>query len=316
MGGIRGRILVVDDDPDLRAFLWDLLSGHGYDVATVGDADAARSELQSENTRPELVLLDLAMPGTSGFDFLTIMRAEPEMRELPTLVISGFTHRDYAAACLDRGADDFIEKPVDGRELLARVRGHLRRERERHKWRVSSRTDPLTGLPNRRAFVERLDQEIHRAVRDCCALAVAFIDVDAFKQINDARGHAAGDQVLCVVAQGVTSALRRCDVAARWGGDEFVVALPGADRRSAADAVERARIEVLRRSGESLPSPVQVSVGVGCLGTDVRSDDAQAALHLVDASDRAMYVDKRRRDRRRLADGTPARVLRQEGNAR
>lgn len=305
---MSGRVLVVDDDPDLRAFLRDLLSGYGYDVAAVGDAESAREMLGSEGSRPELVLLDLAMPGTNGFDLLCMLRNAPETRDLPALVISGFTRREYAATCLERGADDYISKPFDGRELVARVQSHLRRARERHQWRTRSCTDPLTGLLNRRAFLERLEQEIVRAGRECRGLAVSFIDVDSFKQINDELGHAVGDLVLQLVAHELSGTLRRCDLPARWGGDEFVVALPGADRHKAADAIERLRRGVLEHSTQLLPRPVGLSVGVGCLGDEVAPTDKQTALRLVEAADRSMYADKRRRSRRRFAEGTRPRV--------
>ncbi len=303
-----GRVLVVDDDPDLRAFLSDLLSGYGYDVAAVGDAESARAMLGSDGSRPELVLLDLAMPGTNGFELLCTLRSAPETRDLPALVVSGFTRREYAATCLERGADDYIAKPFDGRELVARVQGHLRRARERHQWQTRSCTDPLTGLLNRRAFLERLEQEVVRAGRDCRGLAVAFIDVDAFKQINDELGHAVGDLVLRLVADELTATLRRCDLPARWGGDEFVVALPGADRNRAAEAIERVRRGVLDQSTSMLPRPVGLSVGVGCISDETAPTDRATALRLVEASDRSMYSDKRRRARRRLADGTHPRV--------
>jgi len=315
--GTAGRLLVVDDDPEVRAFLVRLLAGRGYDVEAVGDVVAASRALGSTITRPDLVLLDLALPGANGLELLSAIRGDEATRELPTLVVSGAMRRDYAAVCLERGADDYIVKPIDSRELLARVDQQLRRARERHEWRARSSTDLLTGLPNRRAFVERLEQELHRAVRDRCSLAVAFIDVDGFKLFNDQWGHAAGDRVLRLVAEGLTRTLRRCDVAARWGGDEFVAVLPGADHRAAEDALERVRDSVAARSREVLPRTIQFSIGVRCLEADAVVSDVHTATRLVNESDRAMYADKRRRARqRRLADGTPTKVRTEEGSDR
>ncbi len=293
-----GRILVVDDDPQVQAYLSDVLAHGGYSVTIARDGAVALRLLGTTVTRPDLVLLDLDLPKVSGLTVLASLRARPETRHIPTLVLTGSQDETHAVTCLDRGATDFLAKPVDSAELLARVRCHLHRAREAASWRDDACTDPLTGLMNRRSFRGLLAREVHQAARYRRSLVVVFIDVDEFKRINDERGHHVGDEILSCVADSIRRCLRRGDAAGRWGGDEFVIALPGSAASSAEDVVDRIRADVERTCGHIIGEEVGLSCGFSHLFEDARSDDEHAASKLINAADRSMYRNKAQRSSR------------------
>ena len=288
----EGKILVVEDEVETREFYADSLAAGGFAVSLARDGAVALALLARENSRPDLLLLDLDVPRVDGFSLLVQLRQQPATMYLPTLVITGYRGAPIAVACLDSGADDFLAKPVDGGELVARVRRQLRTSRLAARWRASSATDALTGLPNRRAFVEALEREVSHVGRTDRPLALAFLDLDDFKEVNDQHGHAVGDRVLQRVAIALTATLRRGDLFARWGGDEFVIALPGAGRAAAIDAINRIRDDVREMTRDCVVEPMELSAGVACMPDDVAPDLPVAGARLVDAADRDMYRDK------------------------
>lgn len=290
-----GHVLVVDDDADTRAFLSRVLTGEGYTVSLAVDGLSALRQIGSETTRPDLVLLDLHLPVIAGDAVLVRARGEVQTRHLPIIVLTGYRDAGHVVACLDAGASDYVSKPVEAATLLARVRSRLRLARESADWRHASDIDPVTQLANRRAFHRALERSVHLASRTGQQLAVVFLDLDGFKQVNDRHGHVVGDQVLRCVAHGIGAALRRCDIAGRWGGDEFVLALPGSAPDAAREVVERIRAAVHDRMYERMGLQLGISAGLANLVYDVRTDDPHACGKLVEAADRAMYRDKRER---------------------
>ncbi len=295
MSGGAAKILVVEDDGETREFYADSLATGGYAVTLARDGAVALSLLAREDSRPDLLLLDLDVPRVDGFSLLAQLRQQPLTLYLPTLVVTGYRGAAVAVACLDGGADDFLAKPVDSGELISRVRRHLNASRRADSWRASSTTDALTGIPNRRAFAEAMDREVSRVARTGCSLSLAFLDLDYFKKVNDQHGHAVGDRVLQRMAIALTATLRRGDLYARWGGDEFVVALPGAERAVALDVVARIRREVREMTRDCLVGPIDVSAGVACMPEDVAADWPMAGARLVDAADRHMFRHKAER---------------------
>lgn len=296
----RGHVLVVDDDADTRAFLAGVLAGAGYSVSLARDGLSALRQIGCETTRPDLVLLDLRLPIITGDAVLARTRGDVRTRHLPIIVLTGYRDSGHIVACLDAGASDYVSKPVDSAALLARVRNRLRMAREAASWRHASDIDPVTQLSNRRAFHRALERSVHLAARTGQQLAVAFLDLDGFKEINDRHGHVVGDQALRCVAHGIGASLRRCDIAGRWGGDEFVLALPGSAPDAAGEVVERIRAAVYQRMSERMGLRLGVSAGIANLVYDVRTDDPHACGKLIEAADRAMYRNKRERTDPRL----------------
>jgi diguanylate cyclase (GGDEF)-like protein len=272
------RILIVEDDDDSREALAELLEEHGYDVATARDGVEA-VEL-AEKTPPTLVISDVNMPRRDGFALIEELREREASATVPIILLSGILERERRVAGLDLGADDYLGKPVDADELLARVRVHLRHAHRAQELEQSSLLDPLTGVLNRRGLTAALHREHERVHRNGGALSVLLIDVDDFKTLNDSQGHAAGDRALRQIARAITEAVRAVDHVGRLGGDEFLVILPDADRAAGATLADR--IGQLR-------VPAGLSVGAATLRP------GESAEQLLARADAEMYQRKRLR---------------------
>ncbi len=300
------HILIAEDDPTYARVLERVLRGAGHAVEITASGQDALVRLYEEP--PDLLLLDVIMPGMDGYEVARLAKADARTAMVPIVFITGATDTHHKIQGLESGANDYITKPFHRSELLARISVSLRiRELEdelRRKNEVLAdlaRTDDLTGLANRRLFDERLREEIARARRYKCALSVLAIDIDHFKQVNDSMLHAGGDRVLCAVARCLRSHMRANDLVARIGGEEFGVLCPETDEHGARTLAERIRAAVatLEGSGE-VPLPLTVSVGVATLYAGMEWD-AQA---LSAAADAALYEAKRA-GRNRVASTPP-----------
>ena len=219
-------ILVAEDSLVIRVALRRQLSAQGYEV--VEAEDGAEALARCRQVRPDVLLLDVEMPQLDGHQVLAIVKEDPELRDIPVVFLTARAKTDDVVEALRQGAHDYLRKPFEPSELIARVRAALRlkavqdelRRRNAELERVS-RTDPLTGIHNRRHMDELLHKLLSAARRHEQSVAVVMIDIDHFKQVNDSTGHAAGDRVLQVVAQRLTSVLRVEDELGRWGGEEI-----------------------------------------------------------------------------------------------
>jgi diguanylate cyclase (GGDEF)-like protein len=237
------RVLVVDDDLDLLRMTEAHLGEARFLVRGVARAQDALEE--TESFGPDLLLLDIDMPGLTGLEICRRLRGQERFQSLPIVFLTARTASSDIVAGLDAGADDYLTKPIDPAELVARCRARI----ERHRIvRDLVHRDELTGLYNRKYLSEQLRRRLAEAHRDQGRLAIAILDIDAFKQINDQFGHPAGDRVLQGLAQHLTRNLRAGDVIARYGGDEFVILFPGLDAHRAEGVLERLR-EGFKRSG-------------------------------------------------------------------
>jgi two-component system cell cycle response regulator len=299
VGGKRQRplILVVEDDEDARAVLEELLRDR-YDVEAVGDGESAVK--RAKELLPDLVLLDLFLPGLDGFGALTGLRRDAKTAEVPVIFLSAQGDAETKSQGLSLGAADYLAKPFSAQELMARVDRTLRLTAQKEHFRALAQTDGLTGLPNFRSFHARLEEEVARGDRYSHPLACAMVDLDGLKQINDRLGHAAGNRAILALADAVREELRDTDFAARYGGDEFVVLLPQTNAQAAGLFAERLRRRLLAVS-EQAGLPVRASIGVAALTPDeVAASDA--AEDLLRRADEQLYKAKRSgRDRVEIA---------------
>lgn len=288
-----GRILIVDDEPDIRTTVATRLRGAGYDVVEAASGEEAIARV--ERDPPDLVILDVMMPGMSGFAVLEQLRMHPDMPSI--IFLSALGNADTRLRGLYEGAQDFLTKPFDPEEMLARVATAMRLRKLLVRAQVESMLDPLTGLGNRRAFTIALDEEIARHRRYIHPLALILLDADDLKEVNDTLGHAIGDELLKFVARAMRSTARATDGTFRLGGDEFVILLPETGRDTAACVVVRLRqeLEVERYGPEDHRSIPSVSFGVAVMPDDARDGDG-----LVKAADRELYRMKAARGRGRL----------------
>jgi diguanylate cyclase (GGDEF)-like protein len=258
-------IVAVDDDPELLELLKRLLQPTGARVVTVTDSIRVLNVLVEH--APDLVMLDVDMPGLNGIELCRVLRNDPRWAALPVLFLTSHTEPSMVTSMFESGADDFVAKPVIGPELLARVRNRLERTR---MLRLAADVDSLTGVATRRRGIEVLERIFRLAQRQRQPISVAAIDLDHFKHVNDTYGHLVGDMVLRRVATILSTCFRGEDVVARWGGEEFVVAMYSMPCIAASNrlkqALEKLRTEVFEASGSTLK--VTFSAGVAEFPTD------------------------------------------------
>jgi two-component system cell cycle response regulator len=258
-------VLVAEDSAVIRAVLGEQLRSSGYQVVEADDGEQAMAVSRRE--RPDVVLLDVEMPRLDGHAVLASLKADPELADVPVVFVTSRVTTDDVVEGLRLGAHDYLRKPFEGSELLARVSAAVRIKTLQDELRLRnaelelvSRTDALTGLPNRRHLEERL----RRLAEHGGELSALLLDIDRFKRVNDEHGHAAGDEVLRAVAARLRDAVRPVDLAGRWGGEEFLVVLPATGPPDAAVLGETARAAIAAAPVPlpTGPLPVTASVGV------------------------------------------------------
>lgn len=285
-------VLVVDDDPEQLALLERMLEPW-FEVRTASDALRATEVLRAHP--PDVVLTDLYMPHGGGLALLELARARDEALHMPVVVLSGRGDTDSKVLAFESGAFDFITKPAAQGELIARLRNALAHAQLVRRERALGGKDDLTGLSNRRTFRRFLERALRSARLQHTPVALVLADQDRLKQINDTWGHLAGDDALKTLAHALASSTRGSDCAARIGGDEFAIVVPGCDRAGIARLLSRVE-EALRREPLRLPDGteifVQASFGVALYGEEEPGESIEALLRRADAD---LYSHKRAR---------------------
>ena len=280
-------VLVADDSDTVRAVSRLELESAGYAVLEAVNGRLA-VELAGQHV-VDVILLDVQMPEMTGHQALTALKADAATRDIPVVFLSGSGTGEDVVDALREGAHDYLRKPPVPAELLARVASAYRIKQLQDQLReravelnTLSRTDHLTGLHNRRHAEEHLRLCLAGAKRHDFGVAVLLADVDHFKSINDSRGHAGGDDVLFEVAQVISREVRAEDVAARWGGEEFVVVATHTDVAATGQLAERLRVTVASTCG------VTVSIGavVGAGEEDAMLSAADQNLYAAKAAGR------------------------------
>src|SRR5512137_248304 len=286
--GALPRILVAEDDDEREA----IASGLEVDYEVAAVADGSQALASARLGMPDLVLLDLRLPGIDGLAVLDALRTDLNTAEVPVILLSGQADDATRVRGLDLGAADFVQKPSSLQELRARIERTLRLTRRQTHLRTLAQTDVLTGLANIRAFRGRLDDEVRRARRYGTSLTCIMADMDHLKPVNDAFGHEAGDRAIAAVADVLRSQLRATDMGARYGGDEFVLLLPHTTARDGRILAQRLCHRLASadlRVGDRKVS-LRTSFGIAELGPDVGPDDG---ADLVRHADEALYTAKR-----------------------
>jgi two-component system cell cycle response regulator len=277
-------ILIADDSMVVRAVLRAHLEEVGY---TVLEADGGPAALdQCRRNAPDVILLDIEMPGQDGYEVLAELKADAELRDIPVVFLTSRTGMEDVVAGLDGGAHDYLKKPFEPPELVARVAAavHVKklqdqlRERNVELDRVS-RTDALTGLHNRRHLEAELERQHGIARRHDDPLCVLLLDIDHFKNVNDTYGHPAGDLVLREFASRLSGQVRLEDVTGRWGGEEFLVILPRTGLVGALGVAERIRQVTAGMPMVAAGHDILVTVSGGCaLGPAASPDELVAQV--------------------------------------
>jgi diguanylate cyclase (GGDEF)-like protein len=292
----RLKVMAAEDNPVLQSMLRGMLTKWGYTAVIARNGVEAYQKLQSEDA-PRLAILDWMMPGMDGVEICRRIRAAGREPYIYIVLLTARTESADLVEGMEAGADDYLTKPFNSQELRVRLRAGsriLKLQEElmhtREALRQQATHDGLTGMLNRSSILEILGTELARADREKSAVAVLMVDIDGFKLINDTHGHLAGDTVLREVAKRVKGTIRRYDAAGRYGGEEFLIILPGCDGPAALQQAERVR-EVFAGQpftigGRALP--VTCSIGVS-LHSGLFPPDADALIRTADA---ALYEAK------------------------
>ncbi|MBI3840257.1 MAG: diguanylate cyclase [Planctomycetia bacterium] len=287
MSLVPRKILVVDDDPAMRRILTKVLTASGYDVSLAADGREALDQIRGEC--PHFVITDWDMPALNGVELCQELRRNDLPYYVYVIMLTG-SNRNLLVEGLSCGADDFITKPIDMRELLARLQSGSRIVDLESKLRLLARCDPLTEVLNRRTFFEIAEKEWNRSLRSGADLSCLIMDVDHFKAINDTYGHQPGDQVLRAVAQVVQGQSRIPDSVCRYGGEEFCMLLPDTDESGASRCAERCRQAIADLRFDEQLQNLRVNASFGAAQRDEHSANP---AQLVNLADQALLMSKR-----------------------
>ena len=300
-----GRILVIEDRAESVAWFSSALSS-GHQVASADTFEEALVRVKGGDF--DLIIVSLGMRGFDGLRLCSQLRSLPEGRHVPILVVVSDGDRRKLTQALEMGVNDYLTRPVDRNELVARVRTQLRKKRYadrlRHNVQLSLEmaiTDQLTGLHNRRYMSRHLDTLVSNARKNARPLAFVIMDIDFFKQVNDTYGHDIGDEVLKEFANRISANVRGIDLACRFGGEEFVVVMPDTDLSFAYSISERLRqsIETTPVKISSAPHVLNITISIGIAGLEDGDASAEALLR---RADQALYRAKRSGRNRVVAD--------------
>jgi len=300
---VKAKVLVVEDSPEQRDHLKSVLAQRGYDVQVAASGGEALRSIKLDP--PDIVILDVQLGDMDGYSVCRWLRLTERTRDIAVIMLTVKSEVHERVEGLHVGADDYLPKPYDEDELEARIYACLRscsvrtelRTRNSELEGIISRTeqlamsDPVTGISNRRRFIDVLKREWATARRYGHTLCCVMMDVDNFKRVNDTSGHAAGDTTLRLVADVLASSIREVDICARYGGDEFALLLPHTPLDSGTLVLERIQ-KKLRAARAGWPSEAQaVSLSIGIASsqdTEIKTSD-----QLLEAADVALYEAKR-----------------------
>ena len=288
--------IVIVDDIMANAMLMEKLVQSIGGIQTRTFIDPIEALEWCESNDFDVLLLDYLMPVLDGISFLKRMRKNPALTDVPAVMITAEEKSETLYEALNAGANDFLKKPVDPIELAARTRNMLRLrvrqvelEKANRQLALLANTDGLTGVANRRYFLQRLEEELERGKRYHSPLVLVLIDVDHFKQVNDQHGHQAGDEVLKALSEFTTDLLRSNDLVGRLGGEEFAILMPESDQQVGAVVSERVRAEVAARDIETVAGPLAITISIGVTQAIPDIDDAETMLR---RADNALYRAK------------------------
>jgi two-component system cell cycle response regulator len=291
-------ILIIEDDVQMCRLLETILSGSDREVVALGSAGEALAVL--EQRQFALIILDLSLPDTDGRNFLMMLRERSATAGVPVIVLSGMSGPQPKTECFALGADAYFEKPIAPEVLKAAVSARLHKSIEHRR---EARQDVLTGLPNRASFCEAFQRTAALAARKKEPASLALLDFDHLKRINDHLGHVAGDAALRHAARAFADALRRSDLLARWGGDEFSLLLPNTNLPGARFALEKMFSTLAAapfRTQDGRPVPLSFSAGLVSVPADGSVESVMAA------ADRFLYLAKTGGRGRMVSEADPA----------
>lgn len=291
-------VLIAEDDPVFRHLLASWLQRWKYRVVAVDNGLDAWELLQRENS-PQMAILDWMMPGMDGIDVCRRIRGNDNGRYRYVVLLTSKDDKHDVVAGLDAGADDYLTKPFALEELRARIRAGKRvlelQEALLHAHQAlqfEAEHDPLTSLWNRGAIFKVMEKEAQRSRRDGKSLGIVMADLDHFKEINDSYGHLVGDAILKETGSRLAAAVRSYDWVGRYGGEEFLIIVPGCDVAGLAASAERLRRSVSEQPFETRAGPLSVTLSLGAVIAGAGKMETLDCEALLRAADEALYAAK------------------------
>ncbi|OGT20395.1 MAG: diguanylate cyclase response regulator [Gammaproteobacteria bacterium RBG_16_57_12] len=287
----KPKILIVDDE-GFNINLLNALLKTDYKIMVAASGEQALKGVATG--KPDLILLDIMMPGMDGYEVLRRLKADAATQTIPVIFVTAMGDAADETRGFDLGAVDYITKPFNRSVVKARVRTHMHLKRKNDLLEKMASIDALTEIPNRRAFDEMREREWKRSRRAGLTISIAMLDVDMFKHYNDSYGHGAGDECLARVARALSNCLRRpADFVARCGGEEFAVILPETDNTGAMHVGELLRTAIagleIPHTHSRVAPHVTISVGIA---TAVPMSATTAEM-LIEAADKMLYEAKK-----------------------
>lgn len=280
------KVLIIDDDVDSLAIAKLRLKKDGYILVSAGDGVEGLARAREDD--PDLILLDVQMPGKSGYEVCEDLKSDPHLCNIPVIFLSAADDISEKVKGLDLGAVDYVTKPFDIFELKARVRAALRTKRLQDLLLMYGEVDSLTEIYNRRVLMERLQQEWDRSLRSNIVFSFIMTDIDNFKNVNDTYGHPVGDDVLERIAYTLKKSVRSGDIVGRYGGEEFGIIMVNSTAQEACVAADRYRQEIEKIVFKAKKKSFSVTSSFGVAD----SSGKDSSDKLVAAADSAMYEAK------------------------
>jgi diguanylate cyclase (GGDEF)-like protein len=286
----RNSILVVDDERSNISALRAILSPQYTIYASSDGADALET---AKEFHPDVILLDIIMPEMDGYNVISELKSNEKTWDIPVIFISGLDGNEAEEKGLTLGAADYIPKPFNAGIVKLRVNNQIKIVNQIRTINDISNTDQLTAIANRRGFDAHLQREWGRTIREKLSISVLILDVDDFKNYNDTFGHNQGDVALQMIANSLKASIQRStDIAARWGGEEFIILLPNTDAAGAIGVGERIRAGIQRMPIPLLnggPTALTVSVGAYTHHPTMEC----SVKNFIDRADQALYTAKK-----------------------
>jgi two-component system, cell cycle response regulator len=282
-----GKVLIIDDSVSVHRLLKARLSSEGLTLLEALDGNSG-IEMAHEH-KPDVILLDLSMPGLDGFQVLRQLKDDPAVGQIPVIVLSGMQSPQDKVTAFDLGAIDFIAKPFDLTELRVRVRSAIRLSELLQLLSQRAQIDGLTGLYNRAHFDRRWPEELAGATRHDRPISLAMIDLDHFKSINDTFGHPAGDSVIQALGRILQEQCRSSDIACRYGGEEFIIILPDTSPDAGFELCDRIRLSIAQITWPRHPER-KVTCSIGLVGAE--GSVLASPTTMIEAADKILYKAK------------------------
>lgn len=298
---MNANILIVDDSPVMSRFLKDVLEEETHNVIISYDGKNIVELIEKHEI--DIVLLDIIMPETNGYEILRLLQKTDSTRDIPVVMITNLTSALDVKKALDYGALDFVRKASEPIEVLARIHSALRLKEKQDMLKRNSQKDALTQLYNKQYFNEALEKVIRKKASYYKGVALLMIDCDLFKQVNDRYGHTSGDVVLAAIANTIYKSVKSSDVTCRFGGEEFSVITPNSTEFQAYAIAERIRNNIEKMSFDLQGETVKITISCGISHTSL--DDEKTGLKLVNEADSALYMAKNNGRNQIILFGSP-----------